>query len=376
MAPADTSTSGKPLQHFGLFIASLLFVFLFLECALRIAGYNPFGEFFESEGRAVFIQPSRNPQRIFEAAPNTHGKGWGTDISINSHGFRGREYTVAKPPGVYRIVVLGDSITFGNNLPANQNYPSLLENQFNQHGKRVEVLNLGLGGYDTLQEVATLEDTGLKFAPDMVVLGYCINDIGVASGNLNYIKRLKNYGHPLYRLRVAQLIRVLLDRIELIEYEKSANRSANFDTTYQNSLADISHDEDLNQKIQALEARLNRQPEKFLFTRDYTDSIHIERLRFALQQLKGLQEKNHFAVTVLVIPYLMEDRDSQPVYQAVYQIIAHEMTRLGFSVVNPYDAFSAAGFKNLILKKNDGVHPNATGHAIMADALYQHIPVQ
>jgi len=373
---ANTSTLKKYLYNTGLFFGSLIVVLGILECALRIAGYNPFGEFFENEGRSVFIQPSPDAQRIFEAAPNTQGKGWGTDISINSHGFRGREYALAKPQDVYRIVVLGDSITFGNNLPENKNYPARLENIFINNGKQAEVLNLGLGGYDTLQEVATLQDVGLQFSPDRVILGYCINDIGIASGNLNYIKRLKNYGQSIYRLRLAQFVRVQLDRIELIEYEKSANTTENFDATYKNSLADISHDDELKNKIQALETLLNQRQGKFLFARDYTEANHIQRLRYALEQLKSLQEKNHFAVTILVIPYLMEDNDSQPIYQAIYQIIEHEMTRLGFSVINPYVDFSKAGFKNLILKKNDGVHPNAQGHEIMADALYKNISTQ
>jgi len=339
-------------------------------------GYNPFSEFFENQGRAIFIQPSENTERIFEATPNTQGRGWGTDISINHYGFRGRDYSLEKPPGVYRIVVLGDSITFGNNLPADQNYPALLEKIFSRNGKHVEVLNLGLGGYDTLQEVATLEDVGLQFSPDLVILGYCINDIGVASGNLNYIKRLKNYGRPIYHSRLAQFIRVQLDRVDLIEYDESANSDENFNSTYKNSFADISQDNTLASQIQNLEKLLNKTEGKYLFTHDYTQSNHIQRLRYGLQQLQALQKKKSFEVIALVIPYMLEDNNSQPIYQAAYKIIEHEMTRLNFSVVNPYQDFSEAGFKKLILKKNDGVHPNAQGHEIIAKILYQHINIK
>ncbi len=369
-------TLNKNVYNAGLLIGSLVFIFIILECVLRAISYNPFGEFFENEGRAVFIQPSKNKTRLFEATPNSRGYGWGTQISINRYGFRGRDYSLEKPKDVYRIVVLGDSITFGNNLPADQNYPAVLEKNFLKSNRPVEVLNLGLGGYDTLQEVATLEDIGLQFSPDLVILGYCINDIGIASGNLNYIKRLKNYGQPIYRSRLAQFIRVQLDRIELIAYDKSANSTENFDTAYKNSLADISNDNDLNNKIKTLEKLLSNVPEKTVFTRDYTEASHIQRLRYALEQLKALQQKHSFAVTVLVIPYLLEDNKSQTIYQAVYRIVEHEITRLHFSVINPYHEFSEAGFKNLILKKNDGVHPNAKGHEIMANVLYKNINVQ
>jgi hypothetical protein len=195
------SDNPKQSRDFWLVPASLLVLVMLLEGALRLMGFNPFGEFIASEGRAIFIQPSDNPMRIFEPTPGSSGTGWGTEISINSHGFRGPEIAVKKPAGVKRIAVIGDSITFGNNLPPGHEYPAQLQQLFDDENKNVEVLNLGLGGYDTLQEVATLEEVGLQFSPDVVVLGYCINDIGVASGNLNYVKRLQRYGkNPLFHL--------------------------------------------------------------------------------------------------------------------------------------------------------------------------------
>jgi lysophospholipase L1-like esterase len=363
-----------------LVIGSLFFLCLTFEIALRIANYNPFGEFFESEGPAVFIQPSKNPRRIFEARPGANGYGWGTHISINQAGFRGRDYLLPKPEDTYRVVVIGDSVAFGNNLPEDKNYPALLERLFAESQQHVEVLNLALGGYDTLQEVATLEEIGLQFSPDLVILGYCINDIGIASGNLNYIKRLKNYGSPVYRSRLAQFIRVQLDRVELIQYNKSANNRENFDSIYKNMQADISHDAALGEKMQRLSTLLDALPvEKkpgYFFTRDYTQTSRMQRLRFALEQLKSLQQKNTFQVLVLFTPYLIEDKTSQPIYQAVYAIIEHEIKRQDFPSLNLYQRFADAGFDKIILKKNDGVHPNLQGHEIIASELYQLISTQ
>ena len=364
------------LFNAGLIAASLVFLSLALEVVLRFANYNPFGEFFENERRAVFIQPSQNPLRIFEAAPDTTGEGWGTHITINHAGFRGRDYPAQKPINTYRVVVIGDSIAFGNNLPEDKNYPAVLEKMFAKSGRSVEVLNLALGGYDTLQEVATLEDIGLAFSPDLVVLGYCINDIGVASGNKNYIQRLQNYGSPVYHSRLAQFIRVQLDRIELIEYSKAANTGKNFGSTYKNTQSDISSDVVLNKKMQALGKLLDETPGKYFFTRDYADQTHMQRLRYGLERLGALQKKNSFGVVVLFTPYLLEDKTSQPIYQAVYAIIEHEITRLGFSALNLYRPLANAGFENVILKKNDGVHPNELGHEIIAKELYQTITIK
>lgn len=362
-----------------LVVGSLLILCLVLEIILRIVNYNPFGEFFASEGPAIFIQPSKNPQRLFEAKPGAKGKGWGTQVSINQFGFRGREYARTKAKDSYRIVVIGDSVAFGNNLAEDKNYPALLERMFTDAGRPVEVLNLALGGYDTLQEVATLEDIGLQFAPDLVILGYCINDIGVASGNLNYIKRLKNYNSAIYRSRFVQFIRVQLDRVELIQYSKSANTNESFDSLYKNMQSDISGDAALQNKITLLSNLLNSLPEdnkgKYFFTRDYTQTSRIQRLRFALERLQALQKNNAFDVLVLVTPYLAEDKTSQPLYQAVYAIIEHEINRLDFASLNFYRQFADAGFDAVILKENDGVHPNELGHELIAKELYQSIRI-
>jgi len=363
----------KTLQHLALVSGAFTFTLIILECALRFANYNPFGEFFENEGRAVFIRPSANPQRIFEATPNAKGNGWGTSISINRYGFRGAEYSVEKPSGTYRIAVLGDSITFGNNLPPDKNYPAMLEKLFAKNNQHVEVLNLALGGYDTLQEVATLEDIGLQFKPDLVIVGYCINDIGIASGNLNYIKRLQNYGNPVYRSRLAQFIRVQLDRIELINFTNTANTRESFDAFYKNSLADIDGDKELDKKMADLSALINNTPGKYLFARDYTQKDHIQHLRYGFEKLKQLQNEHGFAVSVLIIPYLREDDKNSPIYKAVYDIVRHEAIHLDFSTINLYPTFKQAGLEKLILKKNDGVHPNEHGHEIMATEIYKKI---
>jgi len=378
---ADLSTSPKNiLTNTAIVAASLIVLCLVLEILLRLAAYNPFGEFFTKDGPAGFIQASKNPQRIFEAIPGAHGKAWGTQIHINHAGFRGREYALSKPATTYRVLVIGDSIAFGNNLPEGKNYPALLEALLSNSSRTVEVLNLALGGYDTLQEVATLEDLGLPFAPDLVILGYCLNDIGIASGNLNYIKRLKNYGHPIYHSRLAQFVRVQLDRAELIHYSNTANSDESFDATYKQMQADISGDLILQQKMQRLSELLARNAgeknSKTIFSRDYTQTNRIQRLRFGLEHLKALQQQQGFAVQVLVTPYLLEDANSQPVYQAVYAIVEHEMARLDFPVLNFYQPFAAVGLDNLVLKKNDGIHPNERGHDIIARELHRRIKIE
>lgn len=361
------------LSNFLIVFLSFLLTLAAIELMLRLIDYNPLGGLLQNEERAVFIRPSSNPERIFEATPNTSGKGWGTEVSINSSGFRGHDYTQEKPAGVYRVVVIGDSIAFGNNLPPESNFPAVLEQMFANAGKHVEVLNLSLGGYDTPQEVATLEQIGLQFKPDMVVVAYCINDIGIASGNLNYIKRLQRYGSPVYKLRLAQFIRVQLDRIDAIAFSKIADSDESFHLAYRDRMANISGDETLASLMNRLRTELAKPDAHYVFSADYTKPDHIKRLRYGLEKLRALQTAHGFSVNVVVFPFLLENQGSHESYQLVYQIVQHEIQHAGFSQTDIYPEFSAEGFANLAIRANDGVHPNARGHEIVANKLYKTI---
>lgn len=92
------------------------------------------------------------------------------DIRINSHGFRDPERPVARTPGAYRILGIGDSFAFGSRDPDGI-YLRVLEARLLAEGRRVEVINTGVPGYNTLQEITHLRRFGLQFQPDLVLLG-------------------------------------------------------------------------------------------------------------------------------------------------------------------------------------------------------------
>lgn len=100
-------------------------------------------------------------------------------IKINSQGFRGKEYDIHKPSDVYRIISLGDSYTFGLCIELNETYPKLLEQKLNQNlNKSFEVLNFGVPGYNTKQELILLEKIGFNYHPDVIILGI-VDDDGI-----------------------------------------------------------------------------------------------------------------------------------------------------------------------------------------------------
>jgi hypothetical protein len=101
---------------------------------------------------------------------------------INSDGFRDGEYARPKPEGVFRILVLGDSVAFGYGVDQRQSFPKQMEEQLATalaaaKGERIEVLNLGVSGYNPYTQLALLEDVGPAYQPDLVLVQFCINDL-------------------------------------------------------------------------------------------------------------------------------------------------------------------------------------------------------
>ena len=100
-------------------------------------------------------------------------------VRTNAFGLRDRERTRVKPPGVFRILSLGESTTFGDQIDATQTYSYLLEELLNADpgiGRPVEVWNCGICSWSSYQSVRWLERDGLAFQPDLVLFYHEIND--------------------------------------------------------------------------------------------------------------------------------------------------------------------------------------------------------
>ncbi len=112
-----------------------------------------------------------------ELIPNHRFRSGTQRISINRLGFRGPEIQPQKPKGVIRIATLGESSTFGFSVNDGEEWPRLVEQELNNKGLQVEVINAGVPGYNLFHSIARYEEKVASLEVDLVVIYLGWNDL-------------------------------------------------------------------------------------------------------------------------------------------------------------------------------------------------------
>jgi hypothetical protein len=161
-----------------LLLVSLLLPLLGLELALRVFGPILPGNY--STGYYLTADPAYGRFHVRGFSGWTRTAEYTTHIRTNSLGLRGPEIALPKPGGLFRVLALGDSFVEAAQVPEEHSLTQRLEQSLNQQraGRRFEVLNAGVGGWGTAQELLYLRREGLALQPDLVLLVlYSGNDI-------------------------------------------------------------------------------------------------------------------------------------------------------------------------------------------------------
>ena len=179
--PSERPAECPPTQHdatrrrarWGLALASTAAILAVVEIALHMTGFND--QIFTSPDPVLgyALTPGLAQRQTLEGEAL---------VTVNQDGFRDRDVPRAKPAGVRRVVVLGDSLTEGRQVDAGETYSAVMSNELARcstvDGARVEVLNFGVAGYSTVQELLTYRHRARAWAPDVVVLMvYAPNDL-------------------------------------------------------------------------------------------------------------------------------------------------------------------------------------------------------
>jgi lysophospholipase L1-like esterase len=141
---------------------------------------------------------------------------------INAQGYRGAGFSPEKAAGAYRIVILGDSFTFGEGTPDPLIYPALLGAALRERlvgGRRVEVVNLGVPGQDLRGALVTYHEYARTLEPDWVVLQWNTNDFPSAAVQRDHLRLIGvRYLEAFARaqaLRWSELLSLVYMRIQM-----------------------------------------------------------------------------------------------------------------------------------------------------------------
>jgi len=119
----------------------------------------------------------------FELKPNIERTLFGRRFSTNAYGLRDRPTTLEKPPGTFRIALLGSSMDMGWGVGTEETYENLLEDWLNAHARklklsrRFEVQNFAVAAYSPLNRLESFERKALTFKPDMVIYSSTLLDV-------------------------------------------------------------------------------------------------------------------------------------------------------------------------------------------------------
>ncbi len=180
----------KTLTNIGILLASILFSLCLVELLARFVlwnlltsdGFNQFASIPQLErryGENYFLGSDVKyiPHRYIGYIPNPAYR-TPTDWH-NSRGYRGDEFEVPKPEGVFRIVCLGGSTTYSYGVDVyHESYPYLLQKELRERGyTNVEVVNAGAGSYTSWETLLNLEFRVLDIDPDLLIVYHGLNDV-------------------------------------------------------------------------------------------------------------------------------------------------------------------------------------------------------
>ena len=198
----DRGYGGK----FGLLLISLLSVFLIMEIVLRLTWHG--APKFKGKGNLPWVVASHTLGWVNR--PGFTGRqvkpgAIDVAIAINANGVRGPERGYARTPGVRRILVVGDSFTFGHGVEYADTFSSRLEASL----PATEVINGAIVGIGHDQQLRWLQEEGLKYKPDLVIWAFTSADI--PRNTVSFMRTYDpetglDFGKPRYYLEHGTLI--------------------------------------------------------------------------------------------------------------------------------------------------------------------------
>lgn len=310
--------------RFGIPLLAVLAALLLGELFFR--GYFSVTQNYDVEmwRYARFLKMSVSDARSHVHRPDASAWIMGAEVSINSHGLRDRDYGYEKPMEVTRILIIGDSVTFGFGIPAEDTYAKIIERRLNESGTgKYEVINAGVGNYNTEQELAYFTAEGFRYHPDLVLLGWYIND---AEATQKY---------PETFLTQHSIVYVFLRSM------------------YTTLRALIEPGRDYGEYYRSL------------YTHERWSAYQK-----TLQAFAQAVEKSGARLSVVLLPEL-HSLDPYP-FADIHKEVAAAFAESGHQVVDVAPAFEGVRPSDVWVARDD-THPNSVGHALIAEYMLRNL---
>ena len=335
---------GSVLARAALATASVLVALALCELGLRL--FVPVRS--SSELAKLHVLRPDKPW-LYGMRPNTvvEGRG-GVRYEVNADGFRGPSGARPKAPGTLRIAVLGDSVTLGYGVNDADTFPSLLAARL-AGSRPVEVLNLGVSGYNPYTEAALFADVGPIFTPDVLLVQFCINDLNdptmhfdastnAALGALPDAAfpdpRTRRPAAPFdcHGLRICELAR------DAVQPRAAPNDPAAIRVTVE--------------------------------PHDPPDDVEVAWLAAQYREIDRTAKRIGARVALVIFPYSTQIAGTAP--SAVAARLEAVAADLGWPAIDPLPAYREAARQGTVLF-SDLWHPTAAGFGIAADVTAQHL---
>ena len=263
-------------------------------------------------------------------------------FSTNSLGFRGDDTYLQKQESEFRILLLGDSITFGYYSNFDETFGNLLENKLKQsgHKKKYCVINAGVANYNTAQELDLLKDKAILVEPDLTILGFYINDIIqdekdllIRSTDILFPRRL--YFSWLANLRRSKFLSFLEHRICMLKFFSNL---------------DIDSESMINISIESAWSKTLAQ------IKQMRDFCHAHNSKFA----------------VVVFPNGVQVGRTYTAGNYQKRLIDFGKKE-NIPIIDILPVFNATGDFRTVYYEQDLIHPKPMGNSLVAEEIYKYV---
>ena len=311
----------------------LLITAVLLETGLRLLGYRGAPESIIGNMKIV-----DDPVLDWRYIPNSSFQQGKVVNQYNSVGFRGEDHVIEKPSRITRVVVIGDSVTEGYGVEWRDVFASSVQARL---GSGYEVVSLGMGGLNTPQEVHILEEVGLRYAPDYVVVNFVLNDCDFFSSAKEGAKHAEDNQSKiaLLGIRIHPAIKRTLKSSALIYL--------------------------VNERIADLWGRLKGEERHDYYEELWRNEKNRAKVTTAFEKLRKLGRDHNFKVIILVWPLVINYSDYK--FRSVHEWVIEQAAANEFAAIDLLPVYATQPFRTLQVTSEDYVHPNTIGHKLAAE---------